>query len=79
MTQRYWMLDTCDRNVIERAWTLAQYTGYDWPMYRSRISRSHIAWVIETPDDRAASRLALEFSNHLVLLSSHAQPTSLSS
>lgn len=59
------MLDTRDSSVIERVWSLTQYSGYHIPMYRSRVSRSHIAWVLETLDDRSASRLLLEFSNYL--------------
>jgi hypothetical protein len=64
--KRYWMLDTRDSSVIERVWTLTQYSGYSMPMYRSRVSTSHVAWVIETLDDPSASRLLLEFSNNLI-------------
>lgn len=63
MTQRFWMINTRDLQLLDRIWQLCQRLTVD--MYRTRISFGQIGWVIEVRDDHRETRLLLEFSHCL--------------
>ena len=55
-------IDTRDYAVINRMWDLCQYSGHDIPMYKTRITESNIAWVVDLAEDKYTTRFLLEFS-----------------
>lgn len=58
---------SCTMDQLERVWSFAQYKGYD--MYKTRITKSWVSWVIEVPEGPGNTRFLLEFSQYASLLS----------
>ena len=57
---------SCSEDMLERVWSFAQYKGLD--MYKTRITESWVAWVIQVPEGPMTTRFLLEFSNVSELL-----------
>jgi hypothetical protein len=66
MTIQHYIIETHDYAHINRVWDWCQYSGRDIPMYKTRVSAGHIAWVVELdPTDKSSTFFLLNFS-HLV-------------
>ena len=54
-----------DPLLRERLWTYTQYQSRDFYMYRTRLSRNNLVWVIEVPRDRRESLFLLQFAQYV--------------
>lgn len=54
-----------DPNLRDRLWTYTQYQSRDFHMYRTRLSKSTLVWVIECPRDPRESLFLLQWSQHV--------------
>ena len=51
-----------DADYIESIWDFVQLRP-ECTMYKTRLTRSHIAWVVDLPNERLDVRFLLEYSN----------------
>lgn len=64
MARRLYMISTSDYDTINRIWFYTQYQSLDIPMYKSRISSSTTAWVVELDSsNKQSSMFLLNFSS----------------
>ena len=54
-----YMITTRDYRAIDRIWYYTQYQALDIPMYKSRISSSTTAWVVELDLNSSKSSMFL--------------------
>ena len=59
---QYYIIESTNYDHIDRIWFWCQYSGRDLPMYRTRITQSLIAWVVECPTDRTQTAFLLNFA-----------------
>lgn len=62
MANQLYTIDRVDPNYLERVWSFAQYNNLY--MYKTRITSSIIAWVIELPPGAVTTRYILEFGDN---------------
>ena len=55
--------------VRDRLWHYTQYESKDIHMYRTRLSRSTLAWVIEIPKDKRETLFLLQFADYVYKIS----------
>jgi hypothetical protein len=51
--------------VRDRLWHYTQYQCRDFYMYKTRLSRSTLVWVIECPRDSRESLFLLQFAEYV--------------
>ena len=54
-----------DPNLRDRLWLYTQHQSRDFHMYRTRLSRSTIVWVVEVPRDRRETLFLLQFAEYV--------------
>ena len=59
---QYYLIETNNYDHINRMWDWCQFSGRDVPMYKTRVSRGSIGWVVECPTDRTQTAFLLNFS-----------------
>ena len=59
----YYILETTNYDHINSVWMWCQFSGRDIPMYKTRLSASHTAWVIEIPSTSVETLFLLNFSH----------------
>lgn len=69
MSRKIYSIDRSDMLYLERVWDFAQY--HDLNMYKTRITRYQISWVIEIPPGKLETRYLLEFAQHSTNLMGH--------
>ena len=62
-------VNSSDSNLIERIWQYTQYLSSDFAMYKTRLAKSSIVWVIESPKDSRESLFLLQWSDHVYKIS----------
>lgn len=69
-TIQHYLIESSDYAHINRIWDWCQYSGRDLPMYRARITKGTVGWVVECPTDRTQTAFLLNFSQHVTAISS---------
>ena len=59
------MINTNNYDVLNRIWDYTQYKGASIPMYRTRISASTTAWIVELPDSKLRTAFLLQFGQYV--------------
>ena len=63
MSKNYYLI-SAPSSIIERIWHYCNYQGHSIVMYRTRISFSHVGWVVEFDDsDPLQSLFLLQWSS----------------
>ena len=62
MAIQYYIIESTNYDHINKMWDWCQYSGRDIPMYRTRITQSNIAWVVECPTDPTQTAFLLNFA-----------------
>ena len=65
----YYMLESTSNDVLNRIWNYVESTHSHMLMYKTRISSSNTAWVIEMPKDKMESYFLLQFSSYVTSIS----------
>ena len=60
---QYYLIETNNYDHINRMWDWCQFQGRDIPMYKTRIAKGQIGWVIECPTDRTQTAFLLNFAH----------------
>ena len=61
----YYMLESSSNDVLNRIWDWVQSTHDELIMYKTRVSSSTTAWIIECPTNKMQSFFLLQFSRYV--------------
>lgn len=64
----YYAIETTNWDHIDRMWMWCQFSGRNLPMYKTRLSASHTAWIVEVPASSVQSMFLLNFSSWVSLI-----------
>lgn len=58
-------INRTDWEFLERVWDYCQNSGYDIPMYKTRLNAYTTAWVVELLDNKIATMFLLRFGQYV--------------
>lgn len=67
-----YQITTSDYAVLNSIWLYTQYSGLDIPMYRTRLYKGYIEWVVVLPNSSVRTWFLLQYSQYVVSVRSGA-------